>query len=62
MISTIQMYKQNILVKQINQKRTDMYKMAAQLGFTDASVVQCSQELDELLNQYQEIFPVNVVV
>jgi len=57
MIRSRNLYKQNMLLKQINQKRTDMYAKAAKYGFTDSIVVQCSQELDSLLNQYQEVFP-----
>jgi len=61
MIRSRNMYKQNILLKQINQKRTDMYAKAAKYGFTDSTVVECSQELDTLLNQYQEVFPTGEV-
>ncbi|WP_342542343.1 aspartyl-phosphate phosphatase Spo0E family protein [Paenisporosarcina sp. FSL H8-0542] len=50
-------YKQHLLLKQINRKKKDMYKKAKQLGYTHSLVVTCSQELDQLLNQYQGMFP-----
>ncbi|MER2169391.1 MAG: aspartyl-phosphate phosphatase Spo0E family protein [Psychrobacillus psychrodurans] len=37
----------------ITAKRNDMYKKAKSLGFTHPVVVACSQELDQLLNVYQ---------
>lgn len=39
---------------QIDLKRKIMYKMANDYGFTHPYVVSCSQELDQLLNQYQK--------
>ena len=36
----------------IELKRKDMYKKAKDLGFTHPQVVNCSQELDLLLNKY----------
>lgn len=39
----------------INKQRKVMYKKAKDFGFTHPSVVQCSQELDALLNRYQLI-------
>ncbi len=50
-------YKQHLLLKQINLKKKDMYKKAKQFGYTHAQVVTSSQELDALLNQYQGLFP-----
>lgn len=49
-------YKQMVLLRQINLKKKDMYKKAKHLGYTHALVVKCSQELDTLLNQYQGFF------
>jgi stage 0 sporulation regulatory protein len=54
-------YKQHVLLKEINLKKKDMYKKAKQLGYTHALVVACSQELDTLLNHYQGMFPYNEV-
>lgn len=54
-------YKQIVLLKQINLKKKEMYKKAKQLGYTHALVVSCSQELDTLLNQYQGMFPYDEV-
>lgn len=39
----------------INRQRKVMYKKAKDFGFTHPSVVQCSQELDAMLNRYQHI-------
>ncbi|MEG0260805.1 MAG: aspartyl-phosphate phosphatase Spo0E family protein [Lysinibacillus sp.] len=36
----------------IEAKRKRMYKKAKALGFTHPEVVNCSQELDEMLNKY----------
>ncbi len=54
-------YKQHLLLKQINLKKKDMYKKAKQLGYTHAQVVASSQELDKLLNHYQGLFPYDEV-
>ncbi|MDG5472530.1 aspartyl-phosphate phosphatase Spo0E family protein [Jeotgalibacillus sp. ET6] len=62
MTRTQNVYQQYILLKQINQKRVDMYNKAAKLGYTNHHVVQCSQELDTLLNQYQDMFLYHEVV
>ena len=43
------------LLGQIILKKKVMYHRAKHFGFTHSSVVACSQELDVLLNQYQEI-------
>jgi stage 0 sporulation regulatory protein len=45
----------NILMGKIELKKKDMYRSAKRFGFTDPRVVACSQELDILLNRYQEI-------
>ena len=44
-----------LLILRIETKRKAMYKKANDLGFTHPEVVNCSQELDELLNKYSEI-------
>ena len=43
--------KENLLKLKIEIKRKEMYKKAKDLGFTHPQVVNCSQELDELLNK-----------
>ena len=48
-----------ILLGQINSKKKDMYSKAKRFGFTDSRVVTCSQELDTLLNKYQEMNDAN---
>ena len=50
-------YKQHVLLKQINLKKKDMYKKAKLFGYTHVLVIASSQELDMLLNHYQGIFP-----
>jgi stage 0 sporulation regulatory protein len=47
--------KQVILLAQIKVKQKIMYNRAKNLGRTHSSVILCSQELDLLLNKYQEI-------
>ena len=44
-----------ILKLKIEIKRKDMYKKAKDLGFTHPQVVNCSQELDVLLNNYFDL-------
>ncbi|MFY0742988.1 aspartyl-phosphate phosphatase Spo0E family protein [Solibacillus silvestris] len=44
-----------ILKLKIELKRNHLYKKANYLGFTHPEVVNCSQELDELLNKYSNI-------
>ncbi|WP_100401048.1 aspartyl-phosphate phosphatase Spo0E family protein [Bacillus sp. FJAT-44742] len=39
----------------IKIKKKEMYKNAKRYGFTDERTVQCSQELDVLLNKYQGV-------
>lgn len=45
----------NILLGKIELKKRDMYRSARRFGFRDSRVVTCSQELDALLNRYQEL-------
>ena len=42
------------LLTEIGIKQQDMYKKANDLGLTHPAVVACSQELDRLLNKYQQ--------
>lgn len=44
----------NILLGKIKLKKREMYWSAKRFGFTDSRVVICSQDLDILLNRYQE--------
>lgn len=46
---------------QIQKKQKDMYKKAKDHGLTHPLVVSISQELDTLLNRYQEIHRINQV-
>lgn len=44
------MYINNDLKESIRKKRLEMMDLAFKKGFTDEETVQCSQELDRLLN------------
>ncbi|MCM3637773.1 MULTISPECIES: aspartyl-phosphate phosphatase Spo0E family protein [Bacillales] len=44
-----------LLSFKIHMKRSKMVKIAKDRGFTHPAVVACSQELDSLLNRYQNI-------
>nr|WP_019414428.1 aspartyl-phosphate phosphatase Spo0E family protein [Paenisporosarcina sp. TG20] len=44
-----------ILLQQIKFKQKMMYTRANYFGLTHSSVLECSQELDNLLNKYQGI-------
>lgn len=44
-----------VLLEEISERKRKMYKKAKHFGFTHPSVIECSQELDNLLNKYQEI-------
>ncbi|MBD8034929.1 aspartyl-phosphate phosphatase Spo0E family protein [Solibacillus sp. Sa1YVA6] len=44
-----------MLKLRIELKRKYMYKKAKNLGYTHPQVVNCSQELDELLNKYSDV-------
>lgn len=44
-----------VLLAEIIKCKRKMYRKAKHLGFTHPSVVQCSQELDDLINKYQGI-------
>ncbi|EIT85730.1 Sporulation stage 0, Spo0E-like regulatory phosphatase [Fictibacillus macauensis ZFHKF-1] len=41
------------LLESIGMKKEELIKIAFLRGFTSWETVQCSQELDELLNDYQ---------
>lgn len=43
------------LIEQIQLKKVDMYEKAKYFGRTHPVVIKSSQELDNLLNQYQKI-------
>jgi stage 0 sporulation regulatory protein len=43
------------LLETINNKRDEMIDIANREGYTSDAVVKCSQELDMLLNKYQQI-------
>lgn len=42
------------LLEEINVKKNKLIVYTSQFELTDERVVHCSQELDKLLNQYQE--------
>jgi stage 0 sporulation regulatory protein len=43
------------LLETINNKRNEMIETANREGYTSETVVKCSQDLDMLLNKYQQI-------
>ncbi|EOR21729.1 aspartyl-phosphate phosphatase Spo0E family protein [Cytobacillus oceanisediminis] len=43
------------LLTQIELKRTELIEIAMKHGFSSSSAIICSQELDVLLNKYNEI-------
>ncbi|AYC30137.1 aspartyl-phosphate phosphatase Spo0E family protein [Paenisporosarcina cavernae] len=49
-------FEKYLLLSKIELKKRHMYYKAKHLGFTDERVVCCSQELDDLLNIYQDKF------
>ncbi|WP_205174244.1 aspartyl-phosphate phosphatase Spo0E family protein [Bacillus pakistanensis] len=46
--------RKKILVNKIKKKRSQMIFLGGKFGFTDKQTVECSQELDKLLNLYQQ--------
>jgi uncharacterized protein YbgA (DUF1722 family) len=46
-------FQMTALLSAIEEKRNSMISLAHQHGYSSSHVVQCSQELDELLNQYR---------
>lgn len=51
----ISINKKLMLLGQIKLKQRIMYNRATKLGRAHSSVISCSQELDILLNRYQDI-------
>jgi stage 0 sporulation regulatory protein len=47
--------KAETLLIEIVQKRQKMMTIAEEKGFTSIETIKCSQELDELLNIYQQL-------
>ncbi|MCA1029421.1 aspartyl-phosphate phosphatase Spo0E family protein [Bacillus timonensis] len=43
----------DLLLQQIDEKREEMIQIGMKTGYTSDKTVSCSQELDQLLNQYQ---------
>ncbi|MBU7591833.1 aspartyl-phosphate phosphatase Spo0E family protein [Metabacillus halosaccharovorans] len=43
------------LLELINNKREEMIETANREGYTSVLAVQCSQDLDKLLNEYQRL-------
>jgi stage 0 sporulation regulatory protein len=46
---------QSVLIVKIKLKKRAMYRKAKRFGLTDSRVITCSQQLDILLNKFQEI-------
>nr|WP_272885571.1 aspartyl-phosphate phosphatase Spo0E family protein [Fictibacillus marinisediminis] len=46
-------YRQKWLLESIGAKKEELIRLAFLRGFTSHETVQCSQELDGLLNEYQ---------
>lgn len=47
-------FSEKVLLALIGIKRKIMYRRAKTFGFTHPIVVECSQELDELINKYHK--------
>lgn len=60
-MNSISIEKNVNLKRQIQKKQKEMYKKGRDYGLTHPLVVSISQELDTLLNQYQEIHRFNQV-
>ncbi|MEI5906727.1 aspartyl-phosphate phosphatase Spo0E family protein [Bacillus spongiae] len=45
-----------ILIEKIEQKRLDLFKVASLHGLNSSEAIRYSQELDELLNCYNELY------
>ncbi len=43
------------MIANINKKRKEMMRLAKTYGFTDEHTLKCSQELDELINEYHRM-------
>ncbi|WP_240794215.1 aspartyl-phosphate phosphatase Spo0E family protein [Bacillus sp. BHET2] len=46
--------KQKWLSMRINQKRSEMISLGESLGLCAAETIKCSQQLDQLLNDYEK--------
>ncbi|MFI8577240.1 MULTISPECIES: aspartyl-phosphate phosphatase Spo0E family protein [Rossellomorea] len=46
--------KQKWLLMRINQKRSEMIGLGESLGLCAAETIKCSQQLDQLLNDYEK--------
>ncbi len=44
-----------MLTKEIESKRQEMLKLSMTFGFSSPQTIQCSQELDQLLNEYEKL-------
>ncbi|WP_042455906.1 aspartyl-phosphate phosphatase Spo0E family protein [Neobacillus dielmonensis] len=53
--SSSHQWDQNYMIEEIKAKRELMIRSANTLGYTSDETVRYSQELDELINQYQRI-------
>jgi Spo0E like sporulation regulatory protein len=49
-----QYLKKKWLLVKINQKRAEMISLGENIGLGAKETIECSQQLDELLNQYQQ--------
>ena len=47
---------QNNILIEIQKKRNSMIDLAQKKGFTNFDTIKCSQELDQLIYQYQKLF------
>ncbi|MCA1056649.1 aspartyl-phosphate phosphatase Spo0E family protein [Rossellomorea aquimaris] len=59
-----QYLKKKWLLVKISQKRAEMISLGERLGLGAIETIECSQQLDELLNQYEDctkrVNPVNI--
>lgn len=46
----------NELINLIEQKRAELIRVVSQNGFTSSMAIRHSQELDQLLNEYNRIY------
>ncbi|MGD6817497.1 aspartyl-phosphate phosphatase Spo0E family protein [Metabacillus sp. 84] len=51
----IPQFQKDQLITEIDKKREEMIAAAESMSYTSCEVVRFSQELDELLNQFQQI-------
>ncbi|WP_456271745.1 Spo0E family sporulation regulatory protein-aspartic acid phosphatase [Bacillus sp. AK031] len=55
MIFPIDKIYQKLILHRIAKKQKVMLKIGAEFGLNDPRTVECSQELDKLINVYQEL-------